>query len=72
MTKKIDHLEILDVVWYDNFGFIKTKDTTTGEIKIFVGAGAGLEEDDDINYIVSWGHKYSTEQFKNLLERFSN
>ena len=64
-------IEVLDVVWFDEFGFVKGKDIFTHEIKIYAGKGQGLNEKDDIEYIMAYGHKYSVDDFIALCNRFS-
>lgn len=63
-------IEILDTVWFDEFGFIKGKDTCTGEIKIYAGIGEGIDEKTDIENIVTWGKKYLPDDFIAICKQF--
>ena len=50
-------LEILDLVWFNRVGMIKTRNPVTQEIAVYVGIGDGVSEREDIDNILRWGTK---------------
>lgn len=63
-------IEVIETIWYGDFGFVKGRDTTTNEIKIYAGQGFGCDEEVDIKHIVQYGKKYTPQQFKALIDEF--
>ncbi len=68
-------MRVLTVIWIGNYGvnttgIIKAQDTTTEEIKYYMGIGKGLKENEDIKLILRAGQKYSAEQFKGFFKDF--
>lgn len=49
-------------------GIVKCKDEVTEEIKYYIGAGMGFNEQDDIDNIVSWGAKIPRSQLEDMLD----
>lgn len=70
-----ENVEIVDVIWLPaNVGFILVKDKITKKNKIYMGGGLGLDEVDDINYILSLGKKMEGQEmidFANYLQAFA-
>lgn len=64
----MDNLEVMATKWYNKLGIIKAKDKITNEIKIYIGEGWGFDEKQDIQHILAWGTKYTTEDFKELIK----
>lgn len=60
--------EVLDAKWFQKLGVIKTKDTTTNEIKFYIGEGYGVSEEEDIKHIIDWGTKYTPDSFRQLIK----
>ena len=60
--------KVLDAIWFNLLGIIKTKDTTTNEIKFYIGEGLGINEGDDIKHIIDYGIKHTPESFKELIK----
>lgn len=73
--QRSDDVKVLKVLWIGNFGvnilgIIKTQDILTQEVKIYIGTGKGICEQEDIALILAGGQKYTEAQFKNLFKEF--
>lgn len=68
----MDNLEVMATKWYGKVGIIKAKDKITNEIKIYIGEGWGLDEQQDIQNVLAWGTKYTPESFKELVDWLEN
>lgn len=64
----INNVEILDHIWYGNFGFVKGQDIHTKKINIYAGEGLGEDIAKDLYLIINFGSKYEKEDFKELVE----
>lgn len=60
--------QLLDAIWYNFLGVIKTKDTITNETKFYIGLGLGISEEEDIKHIIDYGTKYTPESFRQLIK----
>lgn len=63
-----NNLKFEGAIWYGTLGIIKCRDKHDNEIKIYVGKGLGLSEQDDIERIIVLGTKYSADDFLKLVE----
>ena len=41
----------------------------TNRIYVYAGSGVGVDKEQDIKYIICWGHKYPIEGFRELLRQ---
>ena len=64
--------KIIDCYWFTNphymqcMGIIKIYETRTNKYYYYVGFGAGVVEEYDIQSIIDWGTKYEEEDFKEI------
>lgn len=64
----VTNLELLDVVWFNKLGIVKTRDKISNEIKFYIGEGLGFNEEIDIQHIMDMGTKYTPESFRELIK----
>jgi len=49
--------KVVNVTWFNTIGIVSTVDDESGEHRVYVGAGRGFNENDDINHILNYGTK---------------
>lgn len=59
----------MSVLWFGNFAIIKARRLMTNRIYVYAGSGVGVDKEQDIKYIICWGHKYPIEGFRELLRQ---
>jgi len=69
-----NNLKVQEVIWFTNMqltgglvGIVVTKDTISGETKMFIGTGMGFDEERDTEDIIEMGSKFHPDQLKILM-----
>lgn len=61
-------MEVLDVKWANGtIGIVKAKNGA-GDVYIYVGTIIGHHEEDDIQYVLDWGSKFTQDEFQKFVK----
>ncbi len=63
-------MEVLKVEWFQSILGVVLAKNTVGEINFYVGQVLGIDEEEDIQFLLEHGNKINPQSFFNSIESF--